>query len=30
MYNDVVAPECFLPRNIRENFAMNHCDSADF
>lgn len=21
MYNDVVAPECFLPRNIRENFA---------
>lgn len=23
MYNDVVAPECFLPRNIRENFAMD-------
>lgn len=23
MYNDVVAPECFLPRNIRENFAVD-------
>lgn len=23
MYNDVVAPECLLSRNIRENFVIN-------
>lgn len=25
MYNSVVAPECRLPRNIRENFVIDLC-----